>query len=126
MILERYTFFLEQVNATGDVMAESRGGKEDIRLKKSFSGLWEKGTEYVDPVRIQRVLTSKQLKVKPKSNNIAGLQLCDLIAHPGRNEILFENNMIDGPIAPFALQVIEILRDKYYQSDLKVYGKKFK
>lgn len=27
-------------------------------------------------------LTSRQLKVKPKSNNIVGLQLADLIAHP--------------------------------------------
>ena len=27
-------------------MAESRSGKEDMRLKKAFSRLWEKGTEY--------------------------------------------------------------------------------
>jgi len=40
IILERYTFFLEQNKAVGDVMAESRGGKEYMRLKKSFSKLY--------------------------------------------------------------------------------------
>jgi hypothetical protein len=30
LLLERFTFFLEQRNAVGDVLAESRGGKEDM------------------------------------------------------------------------------------------------
>lgn len=66
LLLERYTFFLEQKQMRGDVMAESRGGKEDMRLKKSFSLLWQEGTDYIDPHRFQSVFTSKQLKVKPK------------------------------------------------------------
>jgi hypothetical protein len=41
LLLERLTFFLEQHNAVGDVMAESRGGKEDNRLKASFLKLWK-------------------------------------------------------------------------------------
>lgn len=39
LLLERFTFFLEQKQVRGDVMAESRGGKEDKRLKASFSKL---------------------------------------------------------------------------------------
>ncbi len=69
LLLERFTFLLEQINATCDVMAESRGGKEDNRLKDSFLKLWKEDTEYLSPERFQNVLTSKQLKVKPKSNN---------------------------------------------------------
>ena len=80
--MERYIFWLEQHNAVGDVMAESRGGKEDRRLKDSFARLHENGTEYVRPDKFAQFLTSKQLKVKPKSNNIAGLQIADLVAHP--------------------------------------------
>ncbi|MCF8051153.1 MAG: DUF3800 domain-containing protein [Desulfobacterales bacterium] len=125
IILERYTFFLEQNKAVGDVMAESRGGKEDMRLKKSFSKLWREGTEYMSPERFHGVLTSKQLKVKPKANNISGLQMADLIAHPSRNEILYENDLLDRPLPPFGQKVIEILQRKYYQRGGRVFGKKF-
>lgn len=105
-------------------MAESRGGKEDMRLKKSFQSLWERGAEYVDPQQFQERLTSKQLKVKTKTNNISGLQLADLLAHPSRNEILSENDLLDRQIAPFAQKVIEILQDKYDRRDSRLFGKK--
>ena len=49
ILLERFNFWLSRQRSRGDVMAESRGGKEDVRLKRSFAGLWERGTEYVDP-----------------------------------------------------------------------------
>ncbi|MBN1804575.1 MAG: DUF3800 domain-containing protein [Sedimentisphaerales bacterium] len=125
MLLERFTFFLEQHETKGDVMAESRGGKEDTRLKKSFSRLQQEGTEYMKPKRFQSVHTSKQLKVKPKANNISGLQLADLIAYPSRNEILKENNQFDRELPPFAKKVIEILQRKYYQRMGSIFGKKF-
>lgn len=125
LLLERFTFFLEQHNAVGDVIAESRGGKEDLRLKKSFDNLWKEGTDYINPDRFQAIFTSKRLKVKPKSNNISGLQLADLIAHPSRNEILLENHMLDRPLAPFARRIIEILQEKYYKLGDRVFGKKF-
>ncbi len=107
------------------VMAESRGGKEDTRLKHSFEGLWQQGTDFVDPDRFQSRLTSKKLKIKPKANNISGLQLADILAHPSRNEILFEQNLLSKNIAPFAKNVIEILQKKYYQHHGKIFGKKF-
>jgi hypothetical protein len=125
LLLERFTFFLEQKKAEGDVMAESRGGKEDIRLKRSFFRLWSEGTEYMNPERFHNVFTSKQLKVKPKANNIAGLQLADLIAHSSRNEILEENGLLDRPLPPFGMKVIEILQMKYYQHGDRIFGKKF-
>ena len=55
------------MNSQGDVMAESRGGKEDMRLKSSFVRLWKDGTDYVSPDQFQKALTSKQLKVNPTS-----------------------------------------------------------
>ena len=125
ILLERFLFFLEQKGMVGDVIAESRGGKEDRRLKDSFSRLWQEGTQYVSPERFQAAFTSRQLKVKPKSNNISGLQLADLIAHPSRNEILFENNLQEKPLAPFAKKIVTILQTKYYQHSGKVFGKKF-
>jgi hypothetical protein len=125
VLLERFVFFLNRSQAMGDVIAESRGGKEDIRLKKSFERLCEQGTQFVEAEQFHRALTSKQLKVKPKANNISGLQLADLIAHPSRNEILANQNLLDRDLAPFAKQVIEILQTKYDRVGKRVYGKKF-
>ena len=125
LLLERYAFFLKQHQAKGDVMAESRGGKEDRRLKDSFSSLWKDGTQYVGPELFQEVLTSKQLKVKPKSNNVSGLQIADIIAHPSRTEILLENGRRDNELAPFAAKIVGILKGKYYQQKGRTFGKKF-
>ena len=123
VLIERYVFFLNQNDIIGDVMAESRGGKEDIRLKDSFNKLWENGTEYVGIEQFQKRLTSRQLKVKSKSNNIAGLQIADLIAHPSRNEI-FKDEGIIAELAPFGKKVTEILQSKYYRKNEKIFGKK--
>lgn len=124
VLVERFIFFLSRKDCHGDVMAESRGGKEDMRLKKSFQNLWEQGTDYVEPQRFKDRLTSKQLKVKTKTNNISGLQLADLLAHPSRNEILNENGLLDRRIAPFGEKVIEILQEKYDKHGSRLFGKK--
>jgi len=124
VLLERFVFFLGRENCRGDVMAESRGGKEDMRLKKAFANLWDLGTDYVDPKQFQERLTSKQLKVKTKTNNISGLQLVDLLAHPSRNEILFENDLLERDLAPFTKKIIQIIQTKYDHEELRMFGKK--
>jgi len=80
-ILERYRLFLKMNKTVGDVMIESRGGKEDLRLKKSFRDLMDNGTAFLNPLDFKGYLTSKELKIKNKTANIAGLQLADLLAH---------------------------------------------
>jgi len=125
VLLERFIFFLNRMNSQGDVMAESRGGKEDMRLKYSFARLWKDGTDYVAPDQFQKALTSKQLKVKPKTNNISGLQLADLIAHPSRNEILKEQGFLEKEFSLFVREVIKILQKKYDQHEGRMFGKKF-
>ena len=125
ILMERYYFFLNERNAIGDVMAESRGGKEDMRLKRSFNKLWEDGTEFIPPDKFHSVLTSKQLKVRAKLNNVTGLQLADLLAHPSRNEILHEKGFLDKELPPFGKAIVNVLQGKYYQKGDKIYGKKF-
>jgi hypothetical protein len=125
VLLERFIFFLNRMNSHGDVMAESRGGKEDMRLKSSFERLWKDGTDYVAPDQFQSTITSKQLKVKPKANNISGLQLADLIAHPSRNEILKEQGFLEKEFGLFAQELIKILQKKYDQHEGRMFGKKF-
>ena len=122
VLLDRFALFLKRKNTCGDIMAESRGGKEDMRLKKSFSGLVREGTPFIRPEVFQERFTSKQLKVKTKTNNIAGLQLCDMLAHPSRQEILWENRLVERPPAAFAEKIIEILQRKYDQMNGQVWG----
>lgn len=125
ILLERFTSWLSRRQARGDVMAESRGGKEDRRLKESFTELWERGTSCVGPEQFQQSLTSRKLKVKPKTANVTGLQVADLIAHPSRCEILNDFGLLGRPLSPFAGQIRRILKEKYDQIDGVVYGKRF-
>jgi hypothetical protein len=116
VLVERFVAWLREHNAVGDVMAESRGGKEDLRLKASFQRISERGTEYVRPDEFAHWFTSKQLKVKSKSNNIAGLQLADLIAHPSFKATWARNSgqeLSDN----FGGQIARILEtQKYYRN----------
>ena len=125
ILLKRYVLFLKRKQLIGDVMAESRGGKEDKKLKESFCRICEEGTNYISSDILQNCLTSKQLKVKLKSNNIAGLQLADLVAHPSRREILIEHRKIeDARKDLFAKEIEKILAKKYDKVGRKIYGKK--
>lgn len=117
VIVERYVLWLRSGNTTGDVMAESRGGKEDRRLKDSFERVHSSGSNFMPPEDFQTYLTSRQLKAKPKSNNIAGLQLADLIAHPSYRATLARHEHQRLP-NNFGGRIAQILEDeKYYRSD---------
>jgi hypothetical protein len=116
VLLERYILFLQKIGFTGDVMAESRGGKEDMRLKASYSGVYNEGTEYVAVEDFGRFLTSRQLKVKQKNSNIAGLQIADLVAHPSYKATLARKNKQSLP-SNFGGEIAQILeKEKYYRS----------
>jgi hypothetical protein len=115
VLLERFVLWLESIDAMGDVLAESRGGKEDMRLKKSYNRLYHSGSDYIAFERFSKRLTSEKLKVKLKANNISGLQLADLIAHPSFIYVLCHNKRTKLPDT-FGTRISEILiSDKYYR-----------
>lgn len=128
VMLERFVLFLHYGNHRGDVMVESRGRAEDEKLKDSFRRLYRNGTDYIPAERWQERLTSADLKVKPKTANIAGLQLADLIAHPSRREILLDYKLITDERDTFGSKICAILRqEKYLRSrsgQIPGYGKK--
>lgn len=123
IIIERYVLFLRDTNNHGDVMAESRGGKEDIRLKKAYERLYNEGTNYLDKNIFQQYLTSTELKVKGKAANISGLQIADIIAHPSRLDMLKSFRLMDTNMeVKFANEIIRIITDKYYKKGNKING----
>lgn len=124
VLVERYVWYLYNKGLRGDVMIEARYKQADRALEACYTDLFDKGTGYIPVERMQRVLTSRQVKVKPKSANIVGLQLADLIAHPSRNEILSSYNQ-GVRLSQFGAEVSKILANKYDQYAGKVYGRKF-
>jgi len=123
ILLERYIGFLENLESVGDVLAESRGGKEDLRLKKSFERLYNEGSGYVSAERFHKSLTSSQLKVKNKGNNISGLQIADLLAHPSRLHMIKAFKLHDIEYKDkFAADIIDVLKSKYIKRVNQVDG----
>jgi len=122
ILIERYFFFLESENAEGDVMIESRGGKEDIRLKRSYLRIFENGTQFIKAERLQKRLTSRELKVKPKMLNIACLQLADLVAHPSRRFMFRKYGIQEAKGFAFGDQITDIIEKKYYRGKQGIEG----
>lgn len=128
-LLQRYCGYLNHVNRRGDVLAESRGGHEDRLLKDSYSRVYERGVWMNNAEFFQKALTTKQLKLKPKSSNISGLQLADLLSHPLKQALLLERGLIPAPLAPFASRLASAAEMKFnrhlYQGRIEGYGKVF-
>ncbi|MDP2302028.1 MAG: DUF3800 domain-containing protein [Ignavibacteria bacterium] len=122
IIIERFFFFLESVDSVGDVMIESRGGKEDIRLKKSYSRIYQTGTQFIETERLKKRLTSCELKVKPKMLNIACLQLTDLVAHPSRRFMFRKYGINVGIEFAFGDKIIDVIEKKYYRGKNGIEG----
>lgn len=112
-MLERYAGWLVYKNVVGDVMAESRGGEEDLQLKQAYRRAYESGTQHFSREKFQRGLTSKDLKIRPKSANIAGLQLADILAYPVRQAVLLQKGLIHDPGDVFGKKIYEAARRKF-------------
>jgi hypothetical protein len=130
LLLERVARCLAKFGNQCDVIVEGRNKKPDKQLKKCYSGIINKGTDWCEPLVYRKVFTNSELKIKDKKADIAGLQLADMVAHPSRCEIMISKGLTrdDGTaiqLAPFAIEVCKILAPKYDQWNGNVYGKKF-
>lgn len=114
VLLERYVLFMYYRNFRGDVMAESRNKTLDKKLKKTFRRLYENGTSHVKTSNIQKCLTSKNIKLKKKKANIAGLQLADMLAHPSYYDLCETYGIIKEQKSEYGSKVSSILREKKY------------
>lgn len=128
-MLQRYCGFLNHINRRGDVMAESRGGTEDKYLKESYTRHYELGAWQTRAEVFQQALTTRELKLKTKSANIAGLQLADLLGHPIRQHMLVARGLVTNPLAPFAQRLMQTAEQKFnrhlYKGRVEGYGMVF-
>lgn len=125
-MLQRYAGFLNHINRVGDVLAESRGGREDRLLKESYNHIFDRGVWMTSAQTFQEALTSSQLKLKGKSANISGLQLSDLLGHPVKQWILRQGGYIKDDASAFAKELMEIVSQKFnhhlYTKAVQGYG----
>lgn len=124
-LVELFNNWLHFRESKGDVMIETRGNKEDKKIKEHFRTLWASGTSFVAAGQLQNSLTSREVKINAKDKNISGLQLADIIAHPLRSEILNEHGLLDRPLAPYAAQIVAALETKFCREDGVIVGKRF-
>jgi hypothetical protein len=125
-MLQRYCGFLNHISRCGDVMAESRGGREDRLLRDSYERTYERGAWQRPAAFFQKALTTRQLKLKGKRANIAGLQLADILGHPVKQEVLRRYDYLHDPSRPFARRLIEVIEGKFnkhlYDGRVEGYG----
>ncbi len=85
--MEMVLHFLQGCGETHlPIVAEARGKREDDQLRTAFQELMQNGTRQHSAEQFRRLLCP--LTFRRKTDNIGGLQLADLCAHPCARAIL--------------------------------------
>jgi len=127
-LLQRYCGWLSHLNRRGDLIAESRGRAEDQRLRNAYDHIYVHGNMHHKADFYQRALTSEEAKLKKKSQNIAGLQLADLLARAARDDILVQNGRLpESDVGRFDARLLSCVQSKYnrqlYKGRIEGYGR---
>ena len=129
-LMQRYQYWLQDYGrmhgiTLGDIMAESRGGREDRTTKDTYRLIYE-GKGYNGLRDAEQYYSSKDIKLRKKKENIAGLQFVDLISHPARRYILSQHGLARNlKQTSFEQQVVELLVQKKFRrhgSTIEGYG----
>lgn len=105
---------LEEKNQGGvQLIAESRGKKEDDELMLSFLRIANQGTSYIPAVRFKKI--NFKLKFVPKMMNVVGTQLADLAAYPVARYIHNPNKQNSA---------YDIVKTKFYKGEGWIQGLK--
>lgn len=115
-IVERSVFSLDAKRETDkklNIVIERRGKKEDKKLSEHFQTLCSRGTGYVVPARLE--MYGINISFKNKSEDVAGLQLADLIAYPIARHVLDPDR---------ANPAFDTFTSKFYYRRGRIYGLK--
>ncbi len=114
-LIERAIFFLDSKTRPIEleIIVEKRGKLEDNELLRHYNEVYSVGTGFVTPERIRAY--NARLRFKAKKENINGLQLSDLVAHPIARHV----------IEPGRVNLaFDVLKPKFYVNNGRVYGLK--
>lgn len=110
-MLERLMFCIGKNGNTVDIVVEKRWKNEDTWLLEYYNKVFTRGTYYIKASAFKKYITSFDFRAKHK--NDIGIQIADLCAYP-----LVSN--IRNPKEPNL--AFNILKEKIYQKDGKLYG----
>ena len=96
VLLERFVMYLACEQATGDVIVESRGKKDDTRLKLEYERFYKSGNEHVPRQAVERRLVKTLTMVEREGHNVAGLQVADMLAFPSHLHLV--SQVTDQPV----------------------------
>lgn len=115
--IERYFYFLRSRNGQGDVVSEATNSKLDGVLKDLYKEFYETGTDHIRSHMLRPRLTSREIKIEPKTRNIPGIQMADLLAATCFSHC--KRIYANGPaFDAFAMRVADLIeREKFYRSD---------
>ncbi|MGN0599278.1 MAG: DUF3800 domain-containing protein [Oscillospiraceae bacterium] len=80
IIIENFVHFLDENNGIGSVYIESRGLKEDFRLKEQYDRIYREGTLFIPHETFEKRIFS--ISFPMKADNNIGIQLADFIPNP--------------------------------------------
>ena len=122
-LMQRYQYWLQAYcerhgHVYGDILAESRGGGEDRITKLTYIEIYN-GRGYNPLKNASHYFSSKEIKLKPKRANIAGLQFVDLLSHPARRYILSQRGLAkDIKTSSYEQLIVEVLvESKFRRTD---------
>lgn len=122
VLLEKYYAFLKYKDAVGDVLIESRDKADDRKLSSVYKNIFQHGTSYIDGESLRERLSSIEIKIKPKSANIAGLQIADLLVTDLRNRMLCKYKLRKNQPDSFGNKLTDAIIPKIFRHNKKYWG----
>jgi hypothetical protein len=96
VLVERFCMEIGDQPSGGLMMVEARGRPLDAQLRLAWANLQVAGTHFMRAAQIKRRIAG--LKIHRKNENIAGLQLADLVVSPIGRHVLGKNTRRDFEI----------------------------
>lgn len=123
-VVERAIYFAQQQKIDNiEILAESRGKKEDNELQSQFQLTVNRGTKFVESSSFKQYF-DKPLKFVNKKDNNLGTQIADMIAYPIAQKIIYPERV------NLAYNILEQKFHRNFDDDdyigygLKIYPKK--
>ena len=91
VILSRIRGYLHLNGAQADVFAESRGRREDARLRAEYRYIRTHYGPYLTPEQYRAAFPDEELMIRRKEHNVLGLQIADLLVSDQKIDIAIRN-----------------------------------
>ena len=113
VLLNRVRGYLDRHSGTADVMPESRGHVEDMQLLTAYQDMRQNGSTYGAAGAYRATYPEDDLMFRRKDQNVAGLQLADLIAADQKLLTINEaHRPLPHAVGPFGIRLSQVIENK--------------